>query len=61
MLRAFLHSVFAWQRQRGRAAGVADGHTGAVTFIQKFGGTLNLNPHLHAITAHGRRQGVCCP
>ena len=53
MLRAFQHSVFAWQRQRGRAAGIADGHTGAVTFIQKFGGALNLNPHLHAITPDG--------
>jgi hypothetical protein len=42
LLRAFLLSLFAWQRRRGRALGIAHGQTGAVTFVQRFGGALNL-------------------
>jgi hypothetical protein len=53
MLTAHLQSVFAWQRSRGRAAGIDDGHTGAVTFVQRFGGALNLNVHFHTITPDG--------
>jgi hypothetical protein len=32
----FLQVLFAWQRGRGRALGIADGHTGSVSFIQRF-------------------------
>jgi len=42
-LRTFLRTLFAFQRRRGRALGIPDGQTGAVTFIQRFGGSLNLN------------------
>jgi hypothetical protein len=50
---SYLQSVFAWQRSRGRAAGIDDGQTGAVTFVQRFGGALNLNVHFHSITPDG--------
>ena len=53
MLGGFLNSYFAWQRHRGRAAGIEEGHTGAITFVQKFGGALNLNVHFHSITPDG--------
>jgi hypothetical protein len=53
LLRAFLEILFAWQRRRGRALGIAGGHTGAVTFVQRFAGALNLNPHLHSILPDG--------
>jgi len=53
MLGGYLKSVFAWQRHRGRVAGIQDGQTGAITFVQKFGGALNLNVHFHSITPDG--------
>ena len=53
MLRVFLRTIFAWQRLRGRQAGIPDGQPGAVTFIQRFGGILNLNPHFHSLLLDG--------
>ena len=53
MLRVFLRTLFAWQRLRGRRAGIADGQPGAVTFIQRVGGILNLNPHFHSLLLDG--------
>jgi hypothetical protein len=32
---------------------VAEVHTGAVTFIQRFDSALRLNPHLHALALDG--------
>jgi hypothetical protein len=52
-LRVFLQTLFSWQRRRGRALGIAHGQTGAVTFVQRFGGALNLNPHVHSIVPDG--------
>ena len=43
MMRAYLQTLFSWMRARGRALGIQGGRTGAVTFIQRFGGALNLN------------------
>ncbi len=53
MLGGYLKSYFAWQRHRGRVAGIEEGHTGAISFVQKFGGALNLNVHFHSITPDG--------
>jgi hypothetical protein len=53
MLGGYLKSVFAWQRHRGRVAGIQDGQTGAITFVQRFGGALNVNVHFHSITPDG--------
>ena len=53
MLGGYLKCVFAWQRHRGRVAGIEDGQTGAITFVQKFGGALNANCHFHSITPDG--------
>ena len=53
MLRVFLRTLFAWQRLRGRQAGIPNGQPGAVTFIQRFGGILNLNPHFHSLLLDG--------
>ena len=40
---------------RGRACwdGVADGRGGAVAIVQRFGGALNLNVHVHALVLDG--------
>jgi hypothetical protein len=53
MLRVFQRTLFAWQRLRGRRAGIRDGRPGAVTFVQRFGSVLNLNPHLHSLHPDG--------
>lgn len=53
MLRAFLRTLFAWRRLRGRRLGLADGQIGSVTFLQRFGGILNLNPHVHCLLPDG--------
>jgi hypothetical protein len=53
LLGIFLRTVFAWQRQRGRALGIRDGQTGSVSFVQRFGGALNLNPHVHSLLPDG--------
>jgi len=53
MLRVTLKTLFSWKKERGRSLGHADGHTGSVTFIQRFGSALNLNPHLHCLLPDG--------
>ena len=53
LLRVFLQTLFAWQRRRGRRLGITDGHGGAVTFLQRWGGALNLNPHVHSVVPDG--------
>jgi hypothetical protein len=53
MLRVILQVLFAWQRRRGRVLGIRKGQTGAITFLQRFGGALNLNPHLHSVVPDG--------
>ena len=53
MMRAYLQTLFSWMRRRGRALGIRDGRIGSVTFIQRFGSALNLNPHLHSLLPDG--------
>jgi Putative transposase/Transposase zinc-binding domain len=48
-VRAVLGSL----RASARRDGVADGRSGAVVIIQRFGGALNLNVHLHALVLDG--------
>lgn len=38
---------------RARRNGVANGRSGAVVIIQRFGGALNLNVHVHALVIDG--------
>jgi len=48
----FLRKVFAWQRRRARSQGIAKPHTGAVTFVQRFGSLLNLGQRLSGQPFH---------
>ena len=57
LLREFLRTVFSWQRRMGRHTGLTDGHCGAVTFVQRFGGALNTNPHFHVPRNSAGRNG----
>ena len=49
----YVRAVLGFLRTRARRAGVADGRSGAVVMIQRFGGALNLNVHLHALVIDG--------
>ncbi len=48
-----IRAVHGYLRRRARHEGVADGRGGAVVVIQRFGGALNLNIHLHALVLDG--------
>jgi hypothetical protein len=49
----FVRAVLAFLRQRARERGVSAGRGGAVVILQRFGGALNLNVHLHALVLDG--------
>lgn len=48
-----VRAVLGFLRRRARRDGVAEGRSGAVVVVQRFGGALNLNIHLHALVLDG--------
>ncbi len=48
-----LRAVFAHQRRRARECGARATRAGAITFVQRFGGALNLNVHFHCLVPDG--------
>jgi hypothetical protein len=54
VLNAFVRSVTRWQQRRLRQVyGVRGAKCGAITFVQRFGGALNLNVHFHCLFLEG--------
>ena len=55
ILRVFVRAVFGSLRRRTRPKRAGSGPTlgGAVTFVQRFGGALNLNVHFHTLVLDG--------
>ena len=53
VVAVFLRAVLGLPRARACDTGVADGRGGAVAVIQRFGGSLNLNLHVHALVLDG--------
>jgi hypothetical protein len=53
LLDLFTRTVFNWQRRSARRTGADDPRTGGVTFVQRFGGALNLNVHFHTLIPDG--------
>ena len=54
--RLFVRAMFGFLRRRLRERGVVGGRGGAVVavvVVQRFGGALNLNVHLHALVLDG--------
>ena len=49
LLRGVVQVISAWHRCKARAMGIADSRCGAVTFVQRFGGFVNLNVHFHIL------------
>ena len=48
-----LRVIFAYQRRLARRAGALAPRPGAITFVQRFGGALNLNVHFHCVIPDG--------
>ena len=48
-----MRAILGFLRRRAREAGVKDGRSGAVAIVQRFGGALNLNVHVHALVLDG--------
>jgi hypothetical protein len=48
-----VRTVLDFRRHVAQEAGVAGGRGGAVAIIQRFGGALNLNVHVHALVIDG--------
>jgi hypothetical protein len=53
VVAVFLRAVLGFVRRRARRDGVVDGCSGAVAIIQRFGGALNLNLHVHVLAIDG--------
>ncbi len=52
-LRAFVRTVFAWQRRVARKLGLSEVEVGAVSFAQRVGSALQLTPHFHVLIPDG--------
>jgi hypothetical protein len=49
----FISEVFRWQRERSREDGLTKVRYGALAMQHRFGSSLNLNTHLHAVFPDG--------
>jgi hypothetical protein len=53
LARMFVEAIFGMVQRRARRAGHVRPQCGAVTFVQRFGGSLNLNVHFHVVLMDG--------
>jgi len=53
LVAVYVRAVLGFLRRRARCDGVTDGRSGAVAIIQRFGGALNLNVHVHVLVIDG--------
>jgi len=50
--------IEGWYRNKGRELGIADGRTGSITAVQRFGSDLALNLHFHMLFVDGVYSGL---
>lgn len=53
VLRTFMQHLDAFYRTQASRYGHNDGRTGGITFVQRAGSSINLNPHLHILMLDG--------
>ncbi len=53
ILGVFLRVVYGSYRRQAKQQGHAAGRCGSVSFVQRFGSALNLNPHYHVLMPDG--------
>ena len=51
--RIFVETIFASYRAAAKRTGLKDAQCGAVSFVQRFGSSLNLNVHYHVVVLNG--------
>ena len=52
VLSIFIRIISNWLVKRARIDGI-HGKPGAITFVQRFGGAINLNVHMHSLFMDG--------
>jgi hypothetical protein len=53
LLRIYVRAVSSIYKKKANERGIKKSETGAITFIQRFGGSLNLNIHFHTLFLDG--------
>lgn len=53
VLGVFIRALLGFERRRAERRGIPGGRGGAVTAIQRFGSSLNLNVHFHTLAVQG--------
>ncbi len=53
VLEITVRAISSYYRQKAKRLGIISPKTGAVTIIQRFGGSVNLNPHFHMLFMDG--------
>ena len=53
VLSVYIRALAGFQRKCAKNLGFDSGESGAVTFVQRFGGSGNLNPHFHTLMIEG--------
>ncbi len=53
LLRIYVRAVSSFYKLKAKKQGIRNPKTGAITFIQRFGGSLNLNIHFHTLFLDG--------
>ena len=53
LIRIVMRVVLGFYRKRGRELGLGRAEAGALSFVQRSGGSLNANTHLHSIAIDG--------
>jgi hypothetical protein len=53
VVAVYMRAIFGFLRRRAGEAGVRNGRSGAVAFVQRFGAALNLKVHVHALVLDG--------
>jgi hypothetical protein len=63
LARVFVEAVFARNQRWAREQGLGEARSGAVTHVQRFGSSVNLNVHFHVMVLDGvfTRDEPGCP
>lgn len=53
VLQIVTRAIFSWQHRKARSLGFIATRSAAVTFVQRFGSAIQLNPHFHMLIPDG--------
>jgi hypothetical protein len=61
LTRLFMEEVLAQYRPRAEKVGITNCEAGGLVFQHRFGGSLNLNTHIHAVVVDGVFERTSTP